>query len=133
MRLFIIPITLIIAFMTISPRSAVCSDEKVTGVFSTFRLSEKSGDIVGAEIHIVPNPKGYSAIVQGSEGAPGFPEVVTIFFKGNSLTFTISSNSASGLPPGKYTGRVTRDGLLLNGPTESFTKYKMPRKRSYWQ
>ena len=133
MRLFIIPITLIIGFMTISPRSAVCSDEKVTGVFSTFRLSEKSGDIVGAEIHIVPNPKGYSAIVQGSEGAPGFPEVVNISVKGNNITFKISPTSASGLPPGKYMGHVTRNGLLLNGPTESFKEYEMPRKKSYWQ
>ncbi len=130
MKFFII---LIIAFIALSPRSAVTSDGEVTGVFSTFRLSEKSGDIVGAEIHIVPNPKGYSAIVQGSEGAPGFPEVVPVSVKGNTITFTISPSSASGLPPGKYIGRVTREGLLLDGPTESFKEYKMPRKKSYWQ
>ena len=133
MKVFIIPIILIIAFMTFLPRSAVTSDGVVTGIFSTFRLSEKSGDIVGAEIHIVPNPKGYSAIVQGSEGAPGFPEVVTLSVEGNTITFTISSNSASGLPPGKYIGRVTRKGLLLNGPTESYKQYEMPRKKSYFQ
>jgi len=113
--------------------SSEASDREVTGLFSTFRLSEKSGDIVGAEIHIVPNPKGYSAIVQGSEGAPGFPEVVTLSVKGKTVTFAIPPNSASGLPPGKYIGRVTREGLLLDGPTERFKKYQMPRKKSYWQ
>ena len=117
-----------------SPRSVVDgSNGEVTGLFSTFRLSEKSGDIVGAEIHIVPNPMGYSAIVQASEGAPCFPEVVNLSVQGNTIEFTISPNSASGFPPGRYVGHITREHLLLDGPTEGFTKYKMPRKKSYWQ
>jgi len=110
----------------------LAEETAVTGLFSTFRLSEKSRDIVGAEIHIVPNPVGYSAIVQGSEGAPGFPEVVGLTFKANSVEFVVPLKSASGLPPGKYTGTITKDGLKLEGPTDLYKNYVMPRKNSYW-
>jgi hypothetical protein len=133
MKYLIIAILLIIPVLILSSHAAVAYAEGVTGLFSTFSLSENSGDIVGAEIHIVPNPKGYSAIVQASEGAPGFPEVITLSVRGNTIEFAIFPNSASGFPPGKYVGLITRKCLLLDGPTESFKKFEMPRKESYWQ
>ena len=133
MRYLLIPLVVVLILIPSSRSAVACNNDDVTGLFSTFRLSEKSGDIVGAEIHIVPNPIGYSAIVQASEGAPGFPEVVTLSVRGNTIEFTISPNSASGFPPGRYVGRITREHLLLDGPAESFRKYKMPRKKSYWQ
>jgi len=125
--------TLLVLALILSSSVAVGSDEGVTGLFSTFRISEKSGDIVGAEIHIVPDPEGHSAIVQASEGAPGFPEVIRLSVRGNVIEFTVSPGSASGFPPGKYLGVITRKGLVLNGPTENFKEYEMPRKESYWQ
>jgi len=103
-------------------------DSNVTGLFSTFRLSEESGDIDGAEIHIVRNPTGYSAIVQASEGAPGFPEVVNILVKGTTIEFSIPKNSASGFEPGTYFGIVTKEGLNLRGPKGLYESYFMPRK-----
>ena len=120
-----------LSFLFVQPLLA--EESPVTGLFSTFRLSESSGDIVGAEIHIVPNPAGYSVIVQGSEGSPGFPEVVSLTARGNSIEFVIPRKSASGLPPGKYTGAITKDGLTLEGPTNSYKNYFMPRKNSYWR
>ena len=104
----------------------------VTGLFSTLRMSEASGDLVGVEIHIVPNPVGYSAIVQGSEGAPGFPEVVTVTVQARTIDFVIRDGSGSGLPPGKYSGTIVREGLRLNGPTEHYKNYLIPRATSYW-
>ena len=104
----------------------------VTGLFSTLRLSEASGDLVGVEIHIVPNPVGYSAIVQGAEGAPGFPEVVTVTVQARTIDFVIPEGSGSGLPPGKYSGTIVREGLRLNGPTEHYNNYLIPRASSYW-
>ena len=114
-------------------QSAFSADGDVTGLFSTFGLNGKSGDISGAEIHIVPNPKGYSAIVQASEGAPGFPEVVDVVAKGATLVFAIPQSSASGFSPGTYNGTVTKEGLTLHGPTGMYSNYFMPRKRSFWQ
>ncbi len=73
----------------LAAQSTFSADGAVTGLFSTFGLSGKPGDISGAEIHIVPNPKGYSAIVQASEGAPGFPEVVDVVAKRATLVFAI--------------------------------------------
>ena len=117
----------------LAAQSAFSADGDVTGLFSTFGLSGKSGDNSGAEIHIVPNPKGYSAIVQASEGAPGFPEVVEVVAKGATLVFAIPQSSASGFSPGTYNGTVTREGLTLHGPRGIYGNYFMPRKRSFWQ
>lgn len=120
----------VLALLFVQPLFA--EESAVTGLFSTFRLGEHSGDIVGAEIHIVPNPTGYSAIVQGSEGAPGFPEVVSLTVTANRIEFVIPQTSASGLPPGRYSGTITKDGLRLDGPTDHYKNYVMPRKNSYW-
>lgn len=105
----------------------------VTGLFSTFHISEKSGDISGAEIHIVPNPVGYSAIVQASEGAPGYPEVISLSVKGSDVEFTIPENSASGFEPGKYVGSVVIKGILLHGPKGFYGELFLPRNKSLWQ
>src|SRR6266581_6662710 len=117
----------------LAAQSTFSADGAVTGLFSTFGLSGKPGDISGAEIHIVPNPKGYSAIVQASEGAPGFPEVVDVVVKGTTLTFTIPERSASGFSPGTYNGTVTKEGLRLRGPRGLYGDYFLPRKGSFWQ
>ena len=112
---------------------AHAENNNVTGLFSTFRVSEKSGDISGAEIHIVPNPVGYSAIVQASEGAPAFPEVIKISVKGSEFEFTIPENSASGFSPGKYQGSVSIKGLMLHGPKGLYKEYFLPRRNSFWK
>ncbi len=125
-----ISIAAVVSFLFVQPLFAEKSG--VTGLFSTFRLSEASGDLVGLEIHIVPNPVGYSAIVQGSEGAPGFPEVVSVTVKATTIEFVIPHESGSGLPPGKYSGTITREGLRLEGPTDHYKNYLIPRTASYW-
>jgi len=125
-----LPTVAILSLILAQPLLA--EESLITGLFSTFRLSENSGDIVGAEIHIVPNPVGYSRIVQASEGAPGFPEVLSLTVKGNSIEFLVPRKSASGLPPGKYVGTITKDGLRLQGLSDHYKNYVMPRTNSYW-
>src|SRR5712671_838896 len=126
-----VPIIALVALL--AAQSAFSADGDVTGLFSTFGLSGKPGDISGAEIHIVPNPRGYSAIVQASEGAPGLPEVVEVVAKGTTLVFTIPESSATGFPPGTYNGTVTKEGLKLHGPRGFYGDYFLPRKHSFWQ
>jgi hypothetical protein len=123
---------LLFVALTIVP-VALAENSNVTGLFSTFSISEESGDISGAEIHIVPNPAGYSAIVQASEGAPAFPEVIKLSVKGNTVEFTIPEDSASGLSPGKYIGSVSMKGLVLRGPKGLYEEYFLPRRSSFWQ
>ncbi|NLV31872.1 MAG: hypothetical protein GXY47_12045 [Acidobacteria bacterium] len=121
------------AIRVLGEKVSLAQESNMTGIFSTFRLSDKSGDMSGAEIHVVPNPRGYSAIVQASEGAPGFPEVVNILVKGTNIVFLIPEDSASGFEPGKYIGTVTKEGLKLRGPKGIYENYFMPRKHSYWE
>jgi len=121
----------LVALLAAQPTFA--ADGGVTGLFSTFVLGGKSGDISGAEIHIVPNPKGYSAVVQASEGAPGFPEIVDVVVEGTTLVFTVPVDSASGFSPGTYNGTVSKEGLRLRGPRGLYGDYFLPRKRSFWQ
>lgn len=66
----------------------------VTGMFSTFHLSEQSGDYTGVEIHIVRGGQGHAVVVQASEGAPGLPEVFIPRVSGNIVTFTIPAGSS---------------------------------------
>jgi hypothetical protein len=111
----------------------LAGDQNVTGLFSTFRNSERSGDITGAEIHVVQSPSGFSAIVQASEGAPGYPEVLQIGVSGRTITFTVPETSATGFAPGNYRGTVTAKGLRLRGPKGQYEDYFLPRKPSCWQ
>lgn len=122
-----------IAFVAFIPASSLTSDISVTGIYSSFKHSSKSGDIVGMEIHIVPNPVGYSAIIQGSEGAPAFPEVVRLKVSNRLIEFVIPKKSACGLLPGNYTGSINSDGLNLKGPAPNYREYYLPRGRSFWQ
>jgi len=128
-------ITRKIVFVFIFSVSAFAHAEQpnITGMFSTFLHSEKSGDISGAEIHIVPNPIGFSAVVQASEGYTGFPEVVSLTVKASTVEFTIPEQSASGFAPGKYTGTISNKGILLHGPTGLYQEYFLPRAKSLWQ
>jgi hypothetical protein len=124
----------ILALVTLlSSHVSLAQDGNVTGIFSSFRLSEKSGDYVGAEIQIVHDPKGYSAIVQASEGAPGSLEVVAVSVRNGTIEFSIPTNSASGFEPGTYIGVVTIEGLRLQGPRGLYGNYLLPRKGSYWR
>lgn len=125
--------TFVILLLHISLAIASANNDSVRGLFSTFHVSSKSNDISGAEIHIVPNPVGFSAIVQASEGAPGFPEVIELSVTENKIEFTIAESSGSGFAPGRYLGLVTEKGLKLNGPKGLYEDYFLPRKSSFWQ
>jgi hypothetical protein len=124
-------IKFIIIFTIIMPLMA--SDIIVTVLFSTLAISKSTGDFIGAEIHIVPNPKGYSVIVQASEGSAGFPEVLDATVKDSTLFFNIPEKSKSGFSPGFYKGIVSKDGLHLYGPKGLYENYFLQRKCSFWQ
>ena len=106
---------------------------EIIGIYSSFKISSESGDIVGIEINIIPNPIGHSAIIQGSEGAPAFPVVEKLTVSKNNIEFNISENAACGLLPGKYKGVVKSDSLILDGPGPSFKKYNLRKGKSFWQ
>ena len=110
------PVTTCLTFLTLINIANTFAETKVTGTFSSFRISERSGDIVGMELHIVPDPTGYSVVVQGSEGAPGFPESYIVTVQGNEITFNLPESANCGLPPGNYRAKIELQGLHLIGP-----------------
>lgn len=103
---------------------------EITGLFSSFRMSERSGDIVGMELHLVPDPTGHSIVVHASEGAPAYPETYHVKIDGNEITFSLPETAKCGLPPGDYRARITADALELAAPYNSWV---VPRKHSFWQ
>lgn len=117
----------------LSPIIVSAEKSSLAGIYSSFRYSDKSGDIVGMEIQLIPNPIGYSAIVQASEGAPAFPEAYRIKASGNTFTLIIPEKSVCGLMPGIYSGTVTKKALILNSPKPLNRKYYLPKGRSFWQ
>ena len=128
-KIYLIPI-LIALFSSIA---AFAAKPSFVGIYSSFHYSEKSGDIVGMEIQIIPNPIGYSAIVQASEGAPAFPEVYRINIKENSFKLDIPKTSACGLMPGEYSGSFKDNALVLSGPTPPGRKYILAKGKSFWE
>jgi hypothetical protein len=115
-----------------SPLALAADALAVVGIYSSFRSSEQSGDIVGMELHIVPDPTGFSGIVQASEGGPGYPEVVPVAVEASTVRFAILPSSRCGLAPGEYTGSVTGDKLLLSGPDWESPRL-LKRGKSFWQ
>ncbi len=107
--------------------NSFCSD--ITGFFSSFRVSERSGDLVGMELHVVPDPTGYSIVIHASEGAPAYPETYHVRVEGDKVAFTIPENTKCGLPPGKYRAKIKAKVLELTGP---YKRWVVPRKSSFW-
>jgi hypothetical protein len=106
--------------------------KELTGIFSTLRVSERSGDVEGVEVFVVGGGLGLSVVVQGSEGAPGVPLVLNPQIRGNEIEFQVPRSCPCGLQEGRYRGTVTSSGITLNGPA-NFGQRFLPRGDSYWQ
>ena len=104
----------------------------VTGIFSTFRVSERSGDIVGMELMLLGGADGLYAVVQGSEGAPGTPVVVRVAVRGDTIEFEVPVSCPCGMLDGTYRGQVDADGIALEGPGNRPVR-RIPRTDSFWQ
>ena len=104
--------------------------EDIAGMFSSFHISEKSGDFTGVEIHIVKGGRGYAVIVQASEGSPGMPEVFVPQVSGNAIKFEIPPDSRTGLEPAIYAAEIRDDSLTLTGPRGP---REVPRRASFWR
>jgi hypothetical protein len=102
------------------------------GMYSSLTNSQRSGDIVGMELFVVPGGNGWHGVLQGSEGAPGIPMVVPLQTSGASVRFSVPPNCSCALPPGDYTAELSRSGAKVRGPLQ-FGERQLPRTTSYWQ
>jgi len=108
--------------------------QRVTGFFSDFAYSEKTGDVGGAEIFIsyalVNNglESRHYAYVQIAEGGPGEPQLVPVAVQGSRITFSLRRPYDAISP---FVATVTRDSLI--GHFTNGWVLRLPRRPSYWQ
>ena len=104
----------------------------ITGIFSTLRVSEQSGDIVGVELMVLGSSSGVSVVVQGSEGAPGTPLVLPAALRGSVVQFDVPPSCACGMLQGTYRAEIDEGGITLAGPSGGGARF-LPRGDSFWQ
>jgi len=136
---------IMILLLTFLP-NAVFSDEnsiKTTGIYSNLKYSEGPGDIAGTEIFILKGGDSdeYYLLFQEAEGWTKPPILLKPSIIGNIIGFEVTQTGYS--QNGKeskqiiiYTGRITKDGLELEGQNpQTKIKWKqfLKRKNSYWQ
>ena len=127
-RLVKMKFSLLLMFSLIISTEALKAEESsVFGIFSSFHKSTTSGDLIGAEIHVLPHPV---IVVQGSEGRAGVPELFKVKIYKNNLLFKVPKGSKSGFPPGYYEATVINDKMVL---VSSAYKTEIPRHKSYWE
>ena len=119
-------LSLIFIFLALT-ETAQAEETAIYGIFSSFHKNSASGDLIGAEIHVLPHP---AIVVQGSEGHAGEPELFKVKVLGNNLLFTIPEASKTGFSPGFYEATITKDKMVLVGPRH---KIEIPRNESYWK
>jgi hypothetical protein len=111
---------------------------RAAGVYSNLYFNKEGGDLLGAEILILPSrsPTGFSALVQLAEGGAPFAILVPIRVTGTQVEFTIA---ASGPYDGlTFTGAVTRSELTGEWSSGSVFadaghRERLKRGKSYWQ
>jgi hypothetical protein len=116
------------------PRTAVAQTSSVDtsseyGTFSSLRYIEEAGDVLGAEITIVPQFETAYAIFQCAEGVPAAPVFVPLTVRGNHVSFDVN---AGAFCDGHYVGEVSAKGMQLTNTREPRTTEFLPRKKSYW-
>jgi hypothetical protein len=104
----------------------------ITGIFSTFRVSERTGDILGMELMVLGGSNGVAVVVQGSEGAPGTPVVLGAAIRANTIEFEVPASCPCAMLQGKYRGQIDADGIDLEGPGSGGPRH-LPRSDSFWQ
>ena len=103
---------------------------KLTGTFSDMRFSKEGGDVVGHELRIVFTRAGYQGTYQVAEGSPSDLMLVSVTFKGNTITFS----SPSGDYVGSFIGVIDSGGITgtFKYSSGAEEKLKLDRRKGYW-
>lgn len=104
---------------------------KLAGTYSSIVFNEEGGDVLGYEVRIAPTARGFQAVVQVAEGAPGPLHVVDVIQTKDSIKFDIPLD---GEVKGTFEGRVTASGLegIISLPAGR-VRVELKRTISYWE
>jgi hypothetical protein len=118
--------------MTVCTQKAIKSvATRPTGVFSTLKYNEETGDIGGREINIFIGRDGPMVLYQEAAGEPMTPHLVQAeITDDHHISFRIPEENRSIL----YTGRITPKALYLKSQgDEPQDVCVLPRKKGYWE
>ena len=129
---------LLIALLISLPLAASAKDSSfpTTGTFSDVRCIEDEGDVLGLEVSILGGFDGYEstykyyAVVQFSEGVAGIPQLVPVNMEGNNISFTANYLGQFDV---KFSGAITKEGLVGSFAKPLDQKVELPRHASFWQ
>jgi len=107
---------------------------KYSGTFSSLEYNEEGGDLLGAEIKIVPTRNGYQGVLQIAEGGPSALMVVIVQFKDGEMSFEIPQSypEYGGL---RFKGKIDKQGIVgefISSKGKAGDQEKWTRKHSYW-
>ena len=110
-------------------------DKKVkqTGTFSSLAYNREGGDLIGAEIKIVPTRKGFQGALQIAEGGPSPLMVVDVLFDRDHVKFKIPESYSlygGGLFEGKIDSKGISGAFTFSGVRGD--KEVLLRGCSYW-
>jgi len=119
----------VMALWVLLSSAAVNAD--VTGIYSSYKFSSESGDLIGAEMFITEGVSSHFATIQCSEGGGGNPILVPLKVAGDIIEFTVPEETSTGCRAGEYRGTVTDQGLHLHN-LKFNVKIFLPRGKSFW-
>ena len=106
---------------------------RITGLYSDMWYLTGKQQIVGTEIFIMQNQRGYMAMVQCAKGAAGTPFIVPLTLKGNAVAIEIPAREDSLCCPGRFTGILVEKQLRGQFDGCNSGPLVLTRKNSYWQ
>jgi len=93
-------------------------------------MIQETGDLLGAELTVIPQYQTAYVIFQCAEGAPADPVFVPAKIKGGTVEFTV--NQEGGFCNGKYSATANAKGVRLSSDVSHGSTEFLPRRRSYW-
>lgn len=122
---------LLLAAVSLPSLDSRADGVRYTGTFSSFEYHESEGDVVGAELRIVPARGTYEGTFQFSEGEPDHLVVIKVEIQGDTVRFDVP-------PPcmyaGRFEGRIDSKGVrgTLKPRDGKPIELVLPRKCGLW-
>ncbi|MGQ0383378.1 MAG: hypothetical protein ACT4UP_01625 [Gammaproteobacteria bacterium] len=101
--------------------------QRISGTYSSLRLVEETGDLIGIEILVIP---AWKALIQVAEGEAPLAVVVKLTPVGDHYEFAMPADSL--LSHIRCEIRFLPNEARLSGP-DCFDEQSLKRTKSYWE
>jgi hypothetical protein len=124
-------LVLLLSLVVLVPSGSRADSVRYTGTFSSFEYNESEGDVVGAELRIVPARGSYEGTFQFAEGEPDHLSLIKVEVQGDTIKFSVP-------PPcmyeGEFEGHIDGKGVrgTLKPKHGKPIELVLPRKCGLW-